>query len=453
MQVLLLFVVIFCDLLVPGLRMPVGLPTLHIGDFIAFACVTTLLFSGRASLKETLFAPGLRWLTIPYIAMATHILLVTLAMALFSAVEVPLLMAGIFHCFSMYRPLLVLMMILGFRPSARAVRALGTFIILLLLAELALAYAQNQNWANVNGWLTIRYYSEDLTSEKRGMVMRSLRATGTFANPNVLGTALSFMGTMALSRLIFGPGSLIRLVAGAASALALVVTVWLTSSRQGTVCVIAGGFTVLALAMFSRKHRMWAIVVAILVFFGLSTALAMMRSSSALADRFEMFTYGTSVYEDRNFVARFGMWAEHVVGLGPYLITGKGATWLITSGEADSGFVTALVLGGVIALTLFVLTILGPSVAAWRYLRACGFAHPDTWLHATACAVFVPLLLANIPNNTVGAGRQMTLLMMMYGLSFAAVRARSREAEQESASYEPLGSVAYPYPALAPHNW
>ena len=83
------------------------------------------------------------------------------------------------------------------------------------------------------------------------------------------------------------------------------------------------------------------------------------------------------------------------------------------------------------ALLAVLVMLFRSSVSAWRRIGLQGGQHPDAWLYASAVAISAPILLANIVNTTLSNAKVMSLLVLIYMMSFAAMRTDDYEYEED----------------------
>ena len=95
------------------------------------------------------------------------------------------------------------------------------------------------------------------------------------------------------------------------------------------------------------------------------------------------------------------------------------------------GYINILITGGIPALLGVLAMLFASSVSAWRRMGLQGGQHPDSWLHASAVAIIAPILLANIVNNTLNNAKVMSLVVLVYGLSFMTMRIEDYEYEED----------------------
>lgn len=418
---LLLYVIVLSILFVPGFYIRLGLPNIHPEDILILIAAAVLAFRPR---QQPMLTPQYaKGLTIPYLTFLLYVLAITLLMSPFIQGGSLLITASVVSVVGMFKPLLLLLVIVALRLGPADTRKIGSLLVLAMTLELTIMYLQQYNHFGVNEWLTARYRPEETSV----IYLSGNRVFGTFGNPNDLGTALSLIGTLAFARALFGPGKGMRVASGTIAAVTMVWLVWLAETRQGTACMLGGCLMVLLLSMILGGKRSAGVVVGVGVFFGLIAGIAAIEATPALAGRFGLFTGQTTLGGEDSFMARVYHWPVVIKELGGYILFGKGMLELVIVRTPENGFLTAVILGGFPGLVLYVFMIFAPCVAAWRRLKANGLAHADTWIHAAAWASFVPLVLANIPNTVINNSLVMSVYMIVYGLSFSLMLAQDRE--------------------------
>ena len=426
MKALIVYLIVVFTLFAPGYWTGFGFPTIHVEDIIILLAVIGLAFSGRRSFGDLLFPPHLRKLTIPYSFALFYVLLITvLLVPLFPP---SIITTGLFSALSQFKAMLLVFVVFAMLPRRQQVQRLGTLLILFIFALFILMFCQKYNYFGVNDWLSHRYR----IGEMRYQWLEGTRVFGTLGNPNDMGTALSILGTLAFARMIYGPGRIFRILSGVAVALALICCVWLAATRQGTVCLLAGCFVVQMVAILRSGKRGWGTIGIVLAIVGLMVAMTYLAVDPRLAKRFGVLTGETALAEEGSIAARLRLWPSVIDRYSGWLVVGKGKTALtIDPTTWDSGYINILIMGGFPALMAVLAMLFLSSVWAWRRIRLQGGQHPDAWLYASATAIIAPILLANIVNNTLNNAKVMSLVVLIYAMSFAAMRTDDREYNEE----------------------
>lgn len=421
MKVKFLYLILFLTMLAPAWALGFGLPTLHIGDPLIFIAVIFLIKKGLVPL---IAPPDLRLLTIPHLFILLYILFITVLVSPIFPQYVVLLTASIFASFSLFKPFLLLILIVGLGLNSLEVRRLGRFVIVLIFLELGLIYCQNFDLFGVNQWLSPYYTIEELTAE-----YTAGRFFGSFGNPNDFGTAMSVLATLLFARVLLGPGTFARVICALAIVLTVICLVLYAKTRQGTICLLGGCFVVQMFVLFKSGRRSWAIFILFISVAAIVIGIGILQVMPKLSERFAIFTSGGSVLEEESVTSRYPYLLNILSELGPFLITGKGMMEMVIRKVYDSGYVSILAIGGIPCLIAFMFMLFGPFISAKRRLLHNGLMHPDSWLHVGSLAAIVPIALTNLINVTLNNGRIFSTIMIVYGLSFAAMRAQDAEEE------------------------
>jgi len=440
MKTLILYSIVILTIFAPGKYLGLGIPAFHVEDVLILLGMFAILFGGRKSVGHFLVPPHLRKLTIPYAITLTYVLLVTL---LFVPLYPSYMRASsVTSAVGRFKPLMLLLVVFAMLSDRRRVQRLGALLVLVIFVEFFLMVCQRENYFGVNAWLNPMYKLSPL--HPIGIYGRVF---GSFGNPNNLGTAISLLGTAAYAMMIYGHNRTFRLAAAVGVALALVSCVWLARSRQGTGCLLAGCFIVQMIAVLKSGRRGWGSIIAVVAIIGLIIAVVYLEADPELAHRFGLFTGRHGLTAEASLMFRLSLWGGFIDTYGGSIIFGKGMAGMMEAEVVwDSGYLTTLAFGGVPALVGLFFIMFAPPIAAWRRVKTIGFQHPDAWLHVTCVASAAPLFLANIINNTITNSRVMTVVVLVYGLSFAAMKIEDAEWEE----YSLAGGEYWPEQQAAP---
>jgi hypothetical protein len=339
--------------------------------------------------------------------------------------------ASIFASLSLFRPFFMLILIVGMGLNSKQVRRLAGFVIVLILLELWLIYCQEFDLFGVNYWLSPHYTIEELTA-----AYVAGRMSGSYGNPNDFGSAMSILVTFLFARVVIGPGFFTRIICGLAVGLSMICIVLFAKTRQGTLCSLGGCFVVQIYALFKSGRRSWAIFTLIAGIWAIIVGIGILATMPELADRFSIFTSGTSIMQEGSVQGRIPYLRDLILELGVFLMLGKGITDMLLRNVYDCGFFSILAIGGIPCFTAFMFMLLGPFISAKNRLLHNGLMHPDSWLHVGSLAAIVPIILINLPNATLNNAKVFSTIMIVYGLSFAAMRAQDTEEEFLDNDYE-----------------
>ncbi|HAU37777.1 MAG TPA: hypothetical protein DCX07_08685 [Phycisphaerales bacterium] len=436
MRLLLAYILVFLTVLAPGFYLGFGLPTIHIGDILLLLSLPCLWLASDRSFQRLIFPPHMAWITSAYYTAVGYILFLTIVLIPIYAST--LVSVSIFAVLGMFKPIVLGIVLYALVDERRRVNKVSNFLLFMIFAEVLLMVCQKYGYFGVNQWLSPMYR----VGEFKSLYLLGDRVYGSFGNPNDAGTALSLLGTMAYARVVFGQKKWF-LPSSVATVLSLVGCVWLAKTRQGTACLLAGCAVVQFLAIMYTGRRGWASLTAVLVIIGLIVGLFYLEADPVLAKRFGMFT-GESVERESSIAARLALWPTVFDIHGMSLFVGMGmAARIGTETVWDSGYINTVICGGLPSLIGLLLIFFTPAAMSLRRMRWLGASHEDFWIFATCAAIFPPLLLTNIINDTLNISRIMSIPVMIYVVM--AIRLRLEE-EQWTAEWE---SDAL----LAPESW
>jgi hypothetical protein len=408
-----LYILIFIAFFLPGIVFRTAIPSIYLHNILLVALFLWMILSGRYRFGELLYAPSFRLFSIPFSILLFYNLLLTLLL-LPTVSESQYIAYNIIGAFGKFRPFLMAVVLFALIRSPVTARKLATFLLVILYMEIVLMVFQSQNLFNVNGWLSPLYRGREL----RTFMARGDRVFGTMGNVNTMGTLLSILGTMAYARLIYGPGKIVRLLAGLGAGLSLVCCIWLSRSRQGTICLLAGIFFVQLISMVRSGKRGWSVVVFIIAGLGLVGLFVTLGENQELAERFGVLSGKTALTEEGSFSVRIQTLPLFWEVNGPWLAIGQGDG--IKPYFWDSGYMDTLEKVGLLGLLMLFLMHIWPAIRSWRIMKKTP-RHIDSWLYCTGFSLCPILLLVPVVNSTWVAPRTMTTVCIVYAIVLRAL--------------------------------
>jgi len=424
-SLLMLTVVCVMTMISPVIVVRAYLPTLKLEDPILVLMLIYLVARRHPAGGGALWGRAIRPFSLPLAILVVWLFLVEL-FAGFPVVDISRAVGAFSAVLSTMKAFVLAVVIVGFVKDLRALRVLTWVVLLMLVFEVAVLYAQYNNLFGVHAWLTpfYRRFQAERFAAAGG------RTAGTYGNPNVAGVAVAVMSGAAVATAVFGKGIVRRLLAFAAAGAATVVVTRYTGSRTALACCLIAFAMPVLLALLRKGFRGRGVVLGTCLL-ALGVVGAAILEGSELFERFSVFFLG-GVLEERSLLARIINWQQLIAQVNPYLVTGLG-TMEIGGVVTDSGYVSLIFKGGLIALSLFIWFLAWPAKAIFGERRPNDMPIRDIVIAASITGIAIvtvsSLTLSAYTNNRLFATVAIVTAM---GLALRKIRLLSPEVDTDS---------------------
>lgn len=355
--------IIFCIILAPGIVISEYQPSLRIEDPLILFAVLFLLIKRKGGVNRIIFGKNSRPFAIPYLLLTLWILTITLIISI-ASVDTPSFFSTILSFSSTMKAFFIAIVIVNFSRNNITEKAIINSIIVCLIIEIFIMYAQANNLFDIHEWLSPLY-----RRDKRFNSAAS-RIGGTYGNPNVTAVAIAAMLSVLMAKFVMEKKYLNKIFLITIIVLIFYCVLALTGSRTGMVmCIIAMSMPYVIL-VFLKKHRKKAFFL-IIGIIALQYSLPTVLLHTKWSKRYDNFINDGGIeqsLEDPSFISRVENWKSIIKSMRNDILSGKGSlskeNWIIT----DNGYVSVILYGGIIGLCFYLWFLVFPAVIMAKHL-------------------------------------------------------------------------------------
>jgi hypothetical protein len=420
-----LMLIVALTLLGPGIRLDESLPSLRIEDVLLVILLLRLLGRGHVNARLLFLNEGIRPLIIPFAILTFWVAAVSVADLIDTGLGQGSRIA--IGLASTTKGPLIAMAILVLAETKGALRRLALVCQIAVVLEVFLLLIEQWDLFGVGRILTdlYRFEAEELYLQVGG------RVVGTYGNPNATAVGLAVLCTLASAGSVFHPRRPARAACVGLLVLTTIAVVVSTKSRTGLAGVVTAALVPAAVGLADGRHRKRAVtsLVAGGAILLLSLRAAPEEIAAPLRDRFAVYLGAESLAEEGSFLARRESWAN-ILRSDIFLGRGIGGVLAMIT---DSGYVTIIVMGGLVGLLMYAAVVLKPVAWIASRLWHSDPSSPNRDIAVAGLACTAVLLVCSVGMVLYGSTRIWATYCIVLGLALsAASRLRATSHPQRS---------------------